>query len=127
MILAGCCSLDSVASYLADWLEQPELTVRSRLREWYLPADLKSGRRYGDRRKDLPVHTCFASYGFGFGVAGLSPVWPWPWTPRRWPTASCCWPSVCSTAGVPARWPGRSYQPPPKEAGNRYDSMIFCP
>src|SRR5271157_4096265 len=60
MILAGCCSLDSVASYMADWLEQPELTVRSRLCEWYLPADLKSGRRYGDKRKDLPVPTCFA-------------------------------------------------------------------
>ncbi len=60
MILAGCCSLDCVASYMADWLEQPELSVRSRLHEWYLPADLKSGRRYGRKRKDLPVHTCFA-------------------------------------------------------------------
>src|SRR5437773_6775481 len=42
MVLARCCSLDSVASYMADWLEQPELSVRSRLREWYLPADCKS-------------------------------------------------------------------------------------
>src|SRR4051812_34518778 len=39
MVLARCCSLDSVASYVADWLGQPELSVRSRLREWYLPAD----------------------------------------------------------------------------------------
>jgi hypothetical protein len=60
MVLARCCSLDSVASYLADWLEQPELSIRSRLREWYLPADRKSVSSRGDKRKDLPVHTCFA-------------------------------------------------------------------
>src|SRR5436309_15553923 len=60
MILARCCSLDSVASYMADWLEQPELSVRSRLREWYLPADRKSVSSCGDKRQDLPVHTCFA-------------------------------------------------------------------
>jgi Transposase DDE domain len=60
MILARCCSLDSVASYMADWLEQPELSVRSRLREWYLPADRKSVSSYGDKRKDLPVRSCFA-------------------------------------------------------------------
>jgi hypothetical protein len=60
MILARCCSLDRVASYMADWLEQPELSVRSRLREWYLPADRKSVSGCGDKRKDLPVHMCFA-------------------------------------------------------------------
>src|SRR5205809_8062516 len=59
MILARCCSLDSVASYMADWLEQPDLSVRSRLREWYLPADLKSGSSHGDKRMDLDVHTRF--------------------------------------------------------------------
>src|SRR5438309_9826020 len=60
MVLARCCSLDSVASYMADWLVQPELSVRSRLREWDLPADLKSVSSCGVKRKDLPVHTCFA-------------------------------------------------------------------
>jgi hypothetical protein len=60
MILARCCSLDHVASYMADWREQPELSVRSRLREWYLPADCKSVSSRGDKRRDLPVHTCFA-------------------------------------------------------------------
>ena len=60
MILARCCSLDTVTSYMADWLEQPELSVRSRLREWYLPADRKSVSGCGDKRKDLLVHTCFA-------------------------------------------------------------------
>jgi hypothetical protein len=60
MVLARCCSLDSVASYMADWLDQPEFSVRSRLREWYLPADRKSVSSRGDKRKGLPVHTCFA-------------------------------------------------------------------
>jgi hypothetical protein len=60
MVLARCCSLDSVASYLGDWLQQPQLTVRSRLREWYLPATCKSTSVYGDKRKELPVQTCFA-------------------------------------------------------------------
>ena len=60
MILARCCSLDHVASYMADWLDQPELSVRSRLREWYLPADRKSVSNRGDKRRDLPAHTCFA-------------------------------------------------------------------
>jgi hypothetical protein len=56
MTLARCCSLDSVALYMADWLGQPELSVRSRLREWYMPAELKSG----SKRQDLEVGTCFA-------------------------------------------------------------------
>src|SRR5436305_12572860 len=60
MILARRCSLDHVASYMADWLEQPELSVRSRLREWYLPAECKSVSSHGDKRRDLPVRTCFA-------------------------------------------------------------------
>src|SRR5262245_61417118 len=60
MILARCCSLDSVASYLADWLEQPQLSVRSRLREWYRPADRTSRSLCGEKRQELPVHTCFA-------------------------------------------------------------------
>jgi len=73
MVLARCCSLDSVASYMADWLDQPELSVRSRLREWYLPADRKSVSSRGDKRKDLPVHTCFAPL-----LGWLRRDWPQP-------------------------------------------------
>src|SRR6266480_929917 len=73
MTLARCCSLDSVASYMADWLEQPELSVRSRLREWYLPADRKSVSSCGERRKDLPVHTGFAPL-----LGWLRRDWPQP-------------------------------------------------
>jgi Transposase DDE domain len=73
MVLARCCSLDSVASYMADWLDQPEFSVRSRLREWYLPADRKSVSTRGDKRKDLPVHTCFAPL-----LGWLRRDWPQP-------------------------------------------------
>jgi hypothetical protein len=73
MILARCCSLDHVASYMADWLEQPELSVRSRLREWYLPADRKSVSNRGDKRRDLPAHTGFAPW-----LHGLQRDWPEP-------------------------------------------------
>src|SRR3954452_17184152 len=60
MTLARCCSLDSVTSYMADWLQQPQRSVRSRLREWYLPAGLKSGAKRGDKRQDLDTTTAFA-------------------------------------------------------------------
>jgi len=73
MILARCCSLDSVASHMADWLEQPDLSVRSRLREWYLPADCKSVSSCCDKRKDLPVHGCFAPL-----LGWLRRGWPEP-------------------------------------------------
>jgi hypothetical protein len=73
MILARCCSLDSVASHMGDWLEQPQLTVRSRLREWYLPADRKSTSVCGEKRTELPVHTCFAPL-----LCWLQRDWPVP-------------------------------------------------
>jgi hypothetical protein len=73
MTLARCCSLDSVAAYMADWLEQPELSVRSRLREWYLPADLKSGTKRGGKRQELDVTTCFAPL-----LRWLCRDWPQP-------------------------------------------------
>src|SRR5215208_2297295 len=73
MVLARCCSLDSVASYMADWLDQPELSVRSRLREWYLPAVLKSGSKRGDKRQDLDITTVFAPL-----LGWLCRDWPVP-------------------------------------------------
>jgi hypothetical protein len=73
MILARCCSLDSVASHMGDWLGQPERTVRSRLREWYLPAERKSTSVWGEKRTELPVHTCFAPL-----LRWLQRDWPVP-------------------------------------------------
>ncbi len=72
MILARSCSLSLVSSYLADWLEQSELSVLSRLSEWYLPADLKSGRQ----RRELDVTTCFAPL-----LRWLRRDWPEPRLP----------------------------------------------
>ena len=69
MTLARCCSLDSVSSYLAGWLEQPEHSVRYRLREWYLPAEIKSG----SKRQDLDVTSCFAPL-----LRWLCRDWPQP-------------------------------------------------
>lgn len=69
MTLARCCSLDSVASYMAGWLEQPEHSVRYRLREWYLPAEIKSG----SKRQDLDVTACFAPL-----LRWLCRDWPQP-------------------------------------------------
>jgi hypothetical protein len=43
------------------------------LREWYLPADLKSISSCGDKRKDLTVHTCFAPL-----LGWLRRDWPEP-------------------------------------------------
>src|SRR5258707_4220575 len=72
MTLARCCSLDSVASYMAGWLEQPEHSVRYRLREWYLPAEIKSG----SKRQDLDVTACFAPL-----LRWLCRDWPQPRLP----------------------------------------------
>src|SRR4051794_27142065 len=69
MTLARCCCLDTVTSYLAGWLEQPELSVRSRLRESYMPAELKSG----NQRQDLVVTTCFVPL-----LGRLVRDWPHP-------------------------------------------------
>jgi hypothetical protein len=73
MTLARCCSLSTVAAYLADWLEQPEFSVRNRLREWYLPAALKAGSQRGGKRQNLNVATCFAPL-----LGWLVRDWPQP-------------------------------------------------
>ena len=43
------------------------------MREWYLPADRKSVSSHGDKRKDLPVRTCFAPL-----LGWLRREWPEP-------------------------------------------------
>src|SRR4051794_17829498 len=60
MILARCCSLDTLASYMADCLGHPELSVRGRRRGWFRPADRNSISSRGDKGKVLPVQSCFA-------------------------------------------------------------------
>jgi hypothetical protein len=85
MTLARCCSLDCVASHLADWLEQPGLTARSRLPQWYLPAERKSISVCGDKRTELPAHMC------------LAPLLRWP--QRDWPVPRLALALDASTLG----------------------------
>jgi len=49
-------SKPQISALLALVLEEPEQTVFQRLREWYLDAGQKSGKK----RRDLEVSTCFA-------------------------------------------------------------------
>jgi hypothetical protein len=56
MFLARRCGLNSVVTALVPLLGQGFPTLRSRLQEFYQPADAKSGRH----RTELDVTTCFA-------------------------------------------------------------------
>ena len=54
--LSGSAGITQISALLAFMLCQGEQTVFQRLREWYLDADQKSGKK----RRDLEVATCFA-------------------------------------------------------------------
>jgi hypothetical protein len=56
MVCTRCCGLTTVAFFLSKFFEQPENTIRQRLREFYQEADAKAG----DKRRALDVTTCFA-------------------------------------------------------------------
>jgi DDE family transposase len=54
--LSGCAGITQISALLAFVLCQGEQTVFQRLREWYLDAEQKSGKK----RRELDVTTCFA-------------------------------------------------------------------
>jgi hypothetical protein len=54
--LSGVAGIYQISALLAFVLQQPEQTVFQRLREWYLDAEQKSGKK----RRELEVSTCFA-------------------------------------------------------------------
>jgi hypothetical protein len=56
MALAGAAGITQISALLALVLEQEEQTVFQRLREWYLDAQHKSGKK----RTELEVTSCFA-------------------------------------------------------------------
>jgi hypothetical protein len=60
MLLAHACGLATVVLFLAKHLGWPALALRKRLREFYLPAQAKSGVKQGQKRKDFDVTTCFS-------------------------------------------------------------------
>src|SRR5260221_6032882 len=56
IVLSGAAGITQISALLALVLEQPEQTVFQRLREWYLDAKHKSGKK----RRELDVTSCFA-------------------------------------------------------------------
>ena len=54
--LSGVAGITQISALLAVVLQEPEQTVFQRLREWYLDAGQKSGKK----RRDLEVSSCFA-------------------------------------------------------------------
>src|SRR5689334_18549840 len=54
--LTGSGGISQISALLAQVLEQREMSIFQRLREWYLDAEHKSG----DHRRELEVTTCFA-------------------------------------------------------------------
>jgi len=54
--LSGVAGITQISALLALVLEQQEQTVFQRLREWYLDAKHKSGKK----RRELDVTSCFA-------------------------------------------------------------------
>jgi hypothetical protein len=56
MALAGAAGITQISALLALVLEQEEQTMFQRLREWYLDAKHKSGKK----RRELDISSCFA-------------------------------------------------------------------
>ncbi len=56
MALSGVAGITQISALLAFVLQEPEQTVFQRLREWYLDAGQKSGKK----RRELEVSACFA-------------------------------------------------------------------
>jgi hypothetical protein len=54
--LSGVAGISQISALLAFVLQEQEQTVFQRLREWYLDAEQKSGKK----RRELEVSTCFA-------------------------------------------------------------------
>jgi len=61
IVLAQSCGLTSVAVMLAYLLDRSETSVREQLRDWYRPADRKSGAKRGDKRRSLDLAPCFGA------------------------------------------------------------------
>ena len=53
--MTHCCGLSTVTVFLAEILEQPENTVKERLRQWYLDG----GEKKGKKRSQINVEQSF--------------------------------------------------------------------
>jgi hypothetical protein len=78
--LSGTAGITQLSALLALVLDQQEQAVFQRLREWYLDANHKSGKK----RRELDVTTCFAPLLrwivrlWGNGNRGVAPSWGGP-------------------------------------------------
>ena len=86
MVMTKSCGLTTVAALLADLLQQPENTVRQRLREWYRDADDKRG----PQRQQLDVPGSFSPLIGWVLSTGRAPrnAWRWQWMRRHWRSCS---------------------------------------
>jgi hypothetical protein len=67
MVMTKSCGLTTVAAFVADLLDQPENTVRQRLREWYRDAEDKRG----PKRRQLDVPDNFVPF-----IGWVLSYWP---------------------------------------------------
>src|SRR5258708_14163820 len=84
--LSGVAGITQISALLALVLQEQEQTVFQRLREWYLDAGQKSGKK----RRDLEVSTCFAP------LLG--------WVLRLWRSEKCQLPLVLDATSLGNRW-----------------------
>ena len=116
--LTGAAGITQISALLALVLEQPEQRVFQRLREWYLDAKHKSGKK----RRELDVTSCFAPL--------------LRWIVRLWEngnrqmvlvldattdggSAGLFCRSVSFSAVVPSPWPGKWWEGTKKAPGDR--------
>jgi len=59
MAVIKTCGLTSVSFFLSLLLDEKELTMKQRLREWYCDRKDKKGRKMGENRTDIVVQDCF--------------------------------------------------------------------
>src|SRR5260370_33432788 len=84
--LSGVAGITQISALLALVLQEQEQTVFQRLREWYLDAGQKSGKK----RRDLEVSTCFAP------LLG--------WVLRLWRSENRQLPLVMDATSLSNRW-----------------------
>lgn len=85
----GCAGIAQISALLALVLEQGEQSVTQRLREWYLDAWDKGGKR-GEKRREIDVTRCFAPL--------------LRWVVRLWPSESKRLVLVVDATTLGERW-----------------------
>ena len=88
--LTGTAGIVQISALLAMVLDQREMTVMQRLREWYLDASHKSGSKQGKKRRELEVTSCFGPL--------------LRWVVRLWASSEKRLPLVVDATSLGNRW-----------------------